>query len=147
MEGSFIGMVVIPALSDKFGRKPMMLLALVVETVALWMLPSVGADPGLLFAALFIATFMNAGVVAITVGPLTSTAVPAHLAASATGIVVGLGEIVGGALAPAVAGVLAQRLGITVIPTIALVSIIAGLVVVAFGVREPRRSALEVRPA
>lgn len=137
--GSFVGMVVVPALSDKMGRKPVMLVALLIELVALGILPTLGAEPAQLFAVLFVATFMNAGVVAINVGPLTSAAVPAHLATSATGMVVGLGEIVGGALAPAVAGVLAQNIGITVIPQIAFWSIATGVLVVAIGVREAKR--------
>jgi MFS family permease len=140
--GSFIGMVAVPALSDKFGRKPVMLLALAIELVALWVFKDIGAEPGKLFAVLFIAAFMNAGVVAINVGPLTSAAVPAALATSATGIVVGIGEIVGGAIAPAVAGGMAQKMGITVIPSIALVAIVAGLIVVALGVKEPAKTAL-----
>lgn len=141
--GSFIGMVVVPAISDRLGRKRVMLVALVIEVAALAWLPTIGAEPAALFAALFIATFMNAGVVAINVGPLTSAAVPRHLTTSATGVVVGLGEIVGGALAPAVAGALAQHIGITVIPQMALWAIVAGLVVVAIGVREPPRHGLE----
>jgi fucose permease len=76
-------------------------------------------------------------VVAITVGPLTHGSVPARLATTATGIVVGIGELIGGAVAPAVAGGLAQNSGITVIPQIALVSIIAGLAIVVLGIREP----------
>jgi predicted MFS family arabinose efflux permease len=142
--GSFVGMVAIPALSDRVGRKPVILLALVVETAALWLLPDIGAEPAKLFVALFVATFMNAGVVVLTVGPLTSTAVPPQLATSATGIVVGLGEIVGGAASPAVAGMLAQRLGITVIPTIALVSIAASLVIAAFALPNAKKQG---RPA
>lgn len=137
--GSFVGMVVVPALSDRLGRKPVMLVALVIELAALWMLANTGADPVRLFAVLFVATFMNAGVVAINVGPLTSAAVPPHLATSAIGIVIGLGEIVGGAVAPAVAGFLAQNMGIAVIPKIALAAIAAGLAVVALGVKEPAR--------
>jgi MFS family permease len=136
--GSFVGMVVVPALSDRIGRKIVMLVALLIELVALGILPSIGAEPLQLFAVLFVATFMNAGVVAINVGPLTSAFVPAHLATSATGVVVGFGEIVGGALAPAIAGGLAKQIGITVIPQIALWAIVAGLVVVALGVREPK---------
>jgi MFS family permease len=136
--GSFVGMVVVPALSDRLGRKGIMLVALAIELVALGILPTIGADPMKLFAVLFVATFMNAGVVAINVGPLTSAAVPAHVATSATGVVIGFGEIVGGALAPAVAGGLAQQVGITVIPQIALWAIAAGLLVVVVGVREPK---------
>ncbi|MDR5671451.1 MFS transporter, partial [Burkholderia cenocepacia] len=92
--------------------------------------------------------FMNAGAIAVTVGPLTSAAVPAGLAASATGVVVGVGEIVGGALAPAIAGALAHAMGIIVISLIALIAIAAGAAVVTFGVHEPGRSAhLEEQPA
>jgi MFS family permease len=146
--GSLIGMVVIPALSDRFGRKPMLIAALLAELVALWVLRTIGAEPVNLFAALFVITFMNSGAIAITVGPLTSAAVPTRLAASATGLVVGVGEIVGGALAPAAAGALAHTMGITVIPVIALVAIAAGAAIVAFGVREPSPSAhIEECPA
>lgn len=137
--GSFVGMVLVPALSDRLGRKGVMLVALVIELVALGILPTIGADPVMLFAVLFVATFMNAGVVAINVGPLTGAAVPAHLATSATGVVIGFGEIVGGALAPAVAGALAHKIGITVIPQIAFWAIAVGIVVVAIGVREAKR--------
>lgn len=137
--GSCIGMVALPALSDRFNRKRVMLAALAVELATLWVLPGLGAQPVLLFATLFVATFMNAGVVAIIVGPITHAAVPARLVTTATGIVVGLGEVVGGALAPALAGGLAQHTGIAVIPQIALVATVVGIVVVAWG--------LQARPA
>lgn len=142
--GSCIGMVFIPALSDKLGRKIVIVTALCFELVALWLLPRVGADTTQLFVLLFLATFMNAGVVAITVGPLTSGSVPAHLATTATGVVVGLGEIVGGALAPAITGAVAQKVGIDIVPHIAMYAIVAGIVIVVFGVREPK---MEVDPA
>jgi predicted MFS family arabinose efflux permease len=125
--GSLLGMVTVPALSDGLGRKPVVVAALLIELVALLWLPRIGAVPTELFAALFLITFLNSGVVAITVGPLTSEAVPAALVSSATGMVVGMGEIVGGAVAPAIAGALAQHSGITVVPTMALVAIALGL--------------------
>ena len=77
----------------------------------------------------------------MTFGPLTSGSVPTHLATSATGIVVGLGEVVGGALAPALTGVMAHRMGIDVVPHVTLSAIALGLLVVVFGVREPKASA------
>ena len=61
---------------------------------------------------------------------------------TATGLVVGIGEIVGGAVAPALAGGLAQRLGITVVPWIGIGSICLALVIVLLAVREPKRSSL-----
>lgn len=136
--GSFVGMVAIPAISDKLGRKVVMVVALCIELAALWFLPRAGADTTQLFVLLFLATFMNAGVVAITVGPLTSGGVPAHLATTATGVVVGLGEIVGGAIAPAITGAVAQKVGIDVVPQIAMYAIVAGVLIVILGVREPR---------
>lgn len=137
--GSFAGMVVIPALSDRLGRKIVMVVALAIELVALWLLARTGADTTQLFALLFVATFMNAGVVGITVGPLTYGSVPGRLATTATGVVVGLGEIVGGALAPALTGGLAQKLGIDIVPQIAMYAIGLGLVVVIAGVKEPTK--------
>lgn len=139
--GSFIGMVTVPALSDVLGRKSVVVGALLVELFALLWLPRIGADPAELFAALFAIAILSAGVVAIAVGPLTSESVPAPLVSSATGVVVGVGEIVGGAVAPAVTGALAQQAGITVVPTIALIAIALGLGVSLFttgGRRLPR---------
>jgi len=136
--GSFVGMVAVPAISDRIGRKSVMVVALVIELISLWLLTQVGADPFQLFVALFVSTFMVAGVVAITVGPLTSGAIPAHMATGATGIVVGLGEVVGGAVAPAIAGGLAQQFGITIILNVVLYAIALGLVIVLIGVREPK---------
>jgi MFS family permease len=136
--GSFAGMLFLPAISDKLGRKPVILVALAIEIVGLLFLTRIGADPLYLFVVLLVVTFMNAGVVAITVGPLTSDSVPRHLASSATGIVVGLGEVVGGAVAPAVAGIVAQNFGIVNIPYIALSAIVVGFIVAAIGVKEPK---------
>lgn len=135
--GSCVGTVVVPAISDRLGRKSVLIVALAIEVAALLALREIGAQPVLLFSVLFVVTFMGSGAVAVTVGPLTSAAVPAAMATSATGIVVGLGEIVGGAIAPAVSGALAHRLGIDVIPTICLVAAIAGLAVAIVGVRKP----------
>jgi MFS family permease len=135
--GSVVGMIVLPALSDRVGRKRVVLGALCIELLALWVLLHTGPEPAKLFVLFFIITFMNAGVVAITVGPLTTDSVPVALAATATGVVVGVGEIFGGALAPALAGLIAQRAGIRYVLVIAFSAIVAGLVVAAIGVREP----------
>jgi MFS family permease len=144
--GSCFGMVILPALSDRLGRKPIILTALVIELFGLMALLGTGAEPIKLFTLLFVITFMNAGVVAITVGPLTSESVPSHLATTATGIVVGLGEIAGGAIAPALAGAIAQTMGISHILHIALGAIVLGLIVAIFGIREPQKK-LELKAA
>lgn len=132
--GSCLGMVLVPWLSDKVGRKPVLSAAPLLVIPALIVLPGIGADKTQLFALLFVIMFMIAGAVSITVGPLTNEAVPARLATSATGVVVGVGEVVGGALAPALAGWAAQRYGIAIVLDIALYSAAAGLLMVVFGV-------------
>ena len=135
--GSFVGMVAIPAISDRLGRKPVLIVSLAIEFLALIALMGIGANPVLLFVAIFVATFMNAGAVAITVGPLTNASVPPAIAATATGLVVGVGEIFGGALAPAVAGGLADAMGLPVIIKIGVLAIGVAFFVVLFGVKEP----------
>jgi fucose permease len=70
---------------------------------------------------------------------LTSASVPPAIAATATGLVVGIGEMVGGAIAPAVAGGMADSLGIAVIFKIAAFAIGVSILVVGFGIREPER--------
>jgi MFS family permease len=135
--GSFVGMVALPAISDRLGRKPVIIVGLAVEFVALIALMGIGASPLPLFLAIFVVTCMNAGAIAITVGPLTNASVPPAIAATATGLVVGVGEIFGGALAPAVAGGLADAMGLPVIIQMGVVAIGLAFFVVLFGVKEP----------
>ncbi|MEQ5842975.1 MFS transporter [Paraburkholderia acidicola] len=129
-----VGLAVVPALSDRWGYRRTVSAALVVELAALIAVKFCSTDIALLFCLLFIAMFMNAGVVSITVGPLTHRAVPAYLRTSATGMVVGLGEIVGGAISPAVTGMLAQKLGIEIVVILAPAAIAVGLIVMVLGV-------------
>lgn len=135
--GSLVGMVVVPAFSDRAGCKPALIAALVVGVAALGLFIFTGPKPVLLFMLLFIALGSTSGAIAITLGPLTSGAVPATLAASATGVVVGMGEILGGALIPALAGWAAKQAGIAIIPQLGLAALLAGLALVLFGVRAP----------
>lgn len=136
--GSLVGVVAMPALSDRVGRRPVLIGSAIVAAVALALFVGTGAAPSRLFALLFVAACANTGALGVTLGPLTTSSVPPHLASTATGIVVGGGEMIGGAVAPAFAGGLAQRVGIHVIPSIALGAILVGLVVAVVGIREPR---------
>jgi predicted MFS family arabinose efflux permease len=138
--GAVLGMVLIPAASDRLGCKLVMTIALIAALVALGLLPTMGADTRVLSALLSIAAFSLAGSIAINVGPLTHGAVPPAIVTTATGLVVGIGEIVGGALAPALSGALAQREGISVIPWIALTATGLALVIALLAVREPQRA-------
>lgn len=136
--GGVIGMIVVPAVSDRLGRKPVMVVSMLIALVALVAMTRITEGPLLLAAGLFVISAMISGVVAITIGPFVNASVPPAIAATATGIVAGLGEMVGGAFAPMIAGAIAEARGISAIPYVSLAAAAFGLVIVAFGMKEPR---------
>ena len=137
--GGVVGMILVPGLGDRFGHRSVSLVAIALKLLALGLFSLVSSGIGLLFALLFLVGLTGAGVMATTVGPLTGRAVAAPLATTATGIVVGCGEIIGGALAPAMAGLLATRFGISIVPAFALCAAATGFLALSLGGREPRR--------
>ena len=125
--GGAVGMLVFPLLSDRWGRKKMMVSCLLLAMLPTWQLMQTGADPLRLSLLMFLASAFISGVVAM-VHSVTADNVPAQHVSTATGFIVGAGEIVGGAIAPAVAGGLAKAIGITVILPFTLGCIAVGLV-------------------
>ena len=124
--GGAVGTIVLPSLSDRIGRKPVMILAVIGALVSLYFLTITGADT----SRLFMTVFFDFGLICLTVGPTTTESVPAKLMATATGIVVGIGEIFGGGVAPGIAGYIAKNHGIEHVLNVALVAMAIGLVVV-----------------
>ena len=110
--GSTAGTLALPWLSDSVGRKPVMVLSTVGALIALWQLAGAAAQVPLLFALLFMVHFFNNALITLTVGPLCSESVPAPLMATASGVVIAIGELFGGGVAPVVVGQVAQRIGI-----------------------------------
>ena len=109
--GATAGTLLLPWASDKLGRRPVMALSSIGVLVSLLMLLNTW-QPGFIFASLFMVHFFNNALITLTVGPLCSEAVPAGLMATASGLVIAVGELFGGGLAPFVVGRLAQRFGI-----------------------------------
>lgn len=135
--GSCIGQLVVPAISDFAGRKLTIVISQCLGVVLLFCVNGV-TDPAVLFALLFGATLFIAGVVAITVGPLIHGVVSPAVATTATGLVVGVGEILGGAVAPALTGGIADEQGIQVIVNIALGALLVSVLIYLFGIKEKR---------
>ncbi|UUC52720.1 MFS transporter [Pseudomonas citronellolis] len=125
--GGFIGQLVLPGLSDRLGRKPVVLGSFVATGACIWLLMHTGAEPLTLFALLFLTTFFNFSMICMTVGPLTGESVPLPLVSTATGLVVGIGEVFGGGVAPALAGYIAQHHGIQYTLYLALGGVVLGL--------------------
>lgn len=133
--GGCVGQLILPGLSDRFGRKPMMLASFAGAGMALMALMHTGADPLMLFALLFLISAFVFNMACLTVGPLTTESVPAGLTSTASGLVIGVGEVFGGGVAPVLAGFVAQNYGIENIMYLALGGLAVGSVI-ALGLKE-----------
>jgi MFS family permease len=130
--GGFFGQFGWPGLSDVFGRKPLAILGFVGATASVWWFAQTGASVAGLFVPLFLCSFFCLGNVALITGPIATESAPRGLIASAIGIVVGVGEIFGGGVAPYIAGGVADTYGLPSVLWIALAGVAAGIVVCAF---------------
>ncbi len=111
--GSFVVGLAFPMLSDRIGRKPVLVLAAAMSIalpLALWYLPLYAH---LWLLALILACTQGGQAMASLAMVLIPTeSVPRELAASAIGFSTLVGEIVGSVVAPAVAGALAKAHGL-----------------------------------
>jgi hypothetical protein len=100
--------------------------------VFLWFYIHTGANPSMLFALLFGTTIFAFGLFALITGPIATEAAPLGLISMAAGIIIGIGEIFGGGVAPAIAGAIAQHYGIQFVPYFAFGGLVVGVVVSLF---------------
>jgi MFS family permease len=102
---------VVPALSDRFGRRPVIVIfsfiGLLVPLAALLFQGSL-----FLLGALIFIGWSASGTFPLFMGTVPSETIPARYVATSLGMVVGLGEILGGVSAPAIAGRAADHYGL-----------------------------------
>ncbi|HEY0747916.1 MAG TPA: MFS transporter [Steroidobacteraceae bacterium] len=110
--GATAGTLLLPWLSDQWGRKPVMALCTLGALASLIALTNCAASFWPLFGSLFCVHFFNNALITLTVGPVCLESVPAMLAATASGLVIAIGELLGGGLAPALVGQIAEHFGV-----------------------------------
>ncbi len=129
-----IGSLAISALSDRIGRRPVMivmpLLGVILPLGAMFF----DGSAWLLAAIFFVGWGLN-GVFPLFMATVPSESVPAVHTATVLGLCMGAGEVIGGVLAPLVAGVAADRAGLQAPLWMMLCLTLLGGVL-AFGLRE-----------
>jgi MFS family permease len=130
--GGFFGQFGWPGLSDRFGRKPLAVLGFIGATISLWIFAGTGADVWNLFLWLFVTSFFCLGNIALITGPIATESAPVGLVSSAIGIVVGIGEIFGGGIAPGIADFVARSYGLPSVLYVALTGVVLGIFVCLF---------------
>ncbi len=127
--GASAGTLIMPWLSDRFGRKPVVIGCSLATLLALVLFTRIGADPGKLFVVLFVVEFFNFANITLTVGPISAESVPVKLMATASGVVIGVGELFGGGIAPVIAGHVATWFGIEYTLYLAIGAMVFGVIV------------------
>jgi MFS family permease len=102
----FFGCILLPLLSDRVGRKPIIIPSLFVTGLCFWGFILSGSNFLLLVLLISIAGFAIGGITPIALSALTTESVPPYLAATASGIPASVGEIFGSALMPFLVGYL-----------------------------------------
>ena len=117
----------VPALSDRFGRKPIMavftFIGILTPVAALYF-----GGPLWVLSVLLLIGWTGSGSFALFMGVVPAETVPRALAASSMGLVVGVGELFGGVASPTVAGAIADSTSLAAPMVVMMVcALIAGV--------------------
>ena len=124
--GGSAGSVIMPMISDRVGRKPVMIASSIGAALSLVFFISSGGSPATLFGFLFATHFFNFALITLTVGPISGESVPVTMMAAASGLVICIGELFGGGVMPVIAGFVAQNYGIQSTLPLAVVALVIG---------------------
>ncbi|CAG9200602.1 Major facilitator transporter [Paraburkholderia tropica] len=134
-----VGGALMPALSDRLGRKPTLLLGFLLASAAPAVVAFAQADFAVLCAGIFVA-WLGMGVMPVMLATVPAESVEGAFANRAIGWVIGISEVVGGCVAPIVCGAAADHLGARAPFVIGIVSaLLAALLVAALRETAPGR--------
>jgi len=124
----------VPALSDRIGRRGLMiampLVAIVLPVGALYF-----TGPTWMLGAIFVVGWCVTGVFPLFMATVPAESVDPARVASALGVCMGAGELIGGVLSPYFAGFASDRVGLQA-PVWLMLALTVTAAVVAMGVRE-----------
>lgn len=137
----------VPALSDRFGRRPVISLFAFVGLST--PLAAVAVDGNLMMTVVLIgAGFLAIGCFSIFMATVPSETIPPVYVASALGFIMGIGEIIGGVAGPLLAGIGADMLGPATPMWIAAVTVsLAGIFALFLDETAPRLVGETILPA
>ncbi|WP_321893249.1 MFS transporter [Paraburkholderia tropica] len=129
--GGFIGMIAIPALSDRVGRRIVLVVSAACYGVLMLMFVLCPESPLVMFGNLFAAGICGFGIAPLFLAVIPCESVPSNLTGSAVGVPTAVSELIGGVLMPVVAGGLADTFGLgypmLIVGGVSLVSAVVGL--------------------
>ena len=113
--GSFFLGFLLPSLSDRWGRKPILLLMAAMSAVVplAFLVPVLYVYPLALAFLVFVAN-SGQGIASVVLVLVPTESVPAQFRATSIGLATLVGEVMGATAAPILAGALAQRHGLAV---------------------------------
>jgi MFS family permease len=125
---------VVPGLSDKLGRKPVVIVfSLIGVLYPLAVLNYTGSD--FLLGAVIFVGWSASGVFPIFMATIPSETIPAKYVATSLGLIVGIGEVVGGTGGPILAGWLADTYDLRAPMYMAMACAVAGALL-SLGLKE-----------
>lgn len=108
---------IVSALSDRFGRKPVLILFSLIATLCPMVLLYVDS-PSMMLPLVFL-TYTGLGCFTLFMATIPAETVSAARVASALGLIMGIGELFGGFVTPTIAGFAADMYGLQIVMWIA----------------------------
>ncbi|AUG02617.1 MFS transporter [Pseudomonas sp. 09C 129] len=103
----------VAAISDRFGRRPtLVLFSLIAACCPIALLYANGP---LLMGVLMLLTYTGLGCFTLFMATIPAETVPREVMATALGMIMGIGELVGGFVSPTIAGFAADRFGLSIV--------------------------------
>ena len=143
---AMLGAILLPGLSDRIGRKPVMIFGCILGALTPLAALYFGGSVWILGALLFIG-WLCSGVFPLFMGAIPSETISARYVATTCGLIQGMGEAIGGFVAPTAAGKAADAYGLPAAMWImAACAVIGGLLSLGLKETAPARVGRQAEP-